>query len=237
MWFPYFHLSEEVDMIRYLKNKNMLSQEECDMLLGKSVCIVGCGGLGGYIIEMIGRIGVGKITAVDGDVFDLTNLNRQLLCTEQHIGLGKAETAKERRAKVNSEIEFTAISEYLTEENAESILCGHDIVIDALDSISARFILQETASRLGIPMIYGAIAGWYGQVSTIMPGSNFLSRIYRLHEGKGHEAELGNPSFSPALVASVEVSEAVKVMIGRGEVLDGKLLMIDLLNNDFEVIF
>jgi tRNA A37 threonylcarbamoyladenosine dehydratase len=62
-------------MIRYLKNKNMLSQEECDMLLGKSVCIVGCGGLGGYIIEMIGRIGVGKITAVDGDVFDLTNLN------------------------------------------------------------------------------------------------------------------------------------------------------------------
>jgi molybdopterin/thiamine biosynthesis adenylyltransferase len=224
-------------MIRYLKNKNMLSQEECDLLLGKSVCIVGCGGLGGYIIEMIGRIGVGKITAVDGDVFDLTNLNRQLLCTEEHIGKGKAKAAKERMSKVNSDVTFTAISEFLTEENAEDILRGHDLVIDALDSIAARFILQEHASKLGIPMIYGAIAGWYGQVSTIMPGSDFLSRIYRHHEGKGHETQLGNPSFSPALVASIEVSEAVKVLIGRGELLDGKLLMIDLLNNEFEVLF
>jgi molybdopterin/thiamine biosynthesis adenylyltransferase len=224
-------------MVRYLKNKNMLSQEECDLLMGKSVCIVGCGGLGGYIIEMIGRIGVGKITAVDGDVFDLTNLNRQLLCTEEHIGKGKAHAAKERMSKVNSDVAFTAISEFLTEENAEEILRGHDLVIDALDSIAARFILQEHASKLGIPMIYGAIAGWYGQVSTIMPGSDFLSRIYRHHEGKGHEAELGNPSFSPALVASIEVSEAVKVLIGRGETLEGKLLMIDLLSNEFEVLF
>ncbi len=215
----------------------MLSQEECDLLMTKSVCVVGCGGLGGYVIEMLGRIGIGKITAVDGDVFDLTNLNRQLLSTEAHIGLGKALTAKERMSKVNSGIKFTAISDYLTAENAEEILSGHDLVIDALDSIAARFILQETTSKLKIPMIYGAIAGWYGQVSTIMPGSDFLSRIYRNHEGKGHESELGNPSFSPALVASIEVSEAVKVLIGRGETLEGKLLLIDLLNNEFEVLF
>ncbi len=224
-------------MDRYLKNKNMLSQEECDLLMTKSVCVVGCGGLGGYVIEMLGRIGIGKITAVDGDVFDLTNLNRQLLSTEAHIGLGKALTAKERMSKVNSDITFTAISDYLTAENAEEILSGHDLVIDALDSIAARFILQETTSKLQIPMIYGAIAGWYGQVSTIMPGSDFLSRIYRNHDGKGHESELGNPSFSPALVASIEVSEAVKVLIGRGELLEGKLLLIDLFNNEFEVIF
>ncbi len=214
----------------------MLSQEECDLLNNKSVCIVGCGGLGGYIIEMIGRLGVGKITAVDGDVFDLSNLNRQLLCTEAHLGIGKAETAKERMSKVNSDISFTAINDYLTVENAEEILSGHDLVIDALDSIAARFILQETASKLGIPMIYGAIAGWYGQVSTIMPGNDFLSKVYRHHEGKGHEAELGNPSFTPALVASIEVSEALKVLIGRGELLVNKLLLIDLLNNDFEVV-
>jgi molybdopterin/thiamine biosynthesis adenylyltransferase len=223
-------------MDRYIKNRNMLSQDECDVLKNKSVCVVGCGGLGGYVIEMLGRIGVGKITAVDGDVFDVSNLNRQLLATEEHIGLGKAMTAKERMEKVNSEVELTPVSAYLTKENAIDILGGHDLVIDALDSIETRFMLQETASELGIPMIYGAIAGWYGQVSTIMPGDDFLSKIYRNHEGKGHEAELGNPSFSPALVAALEVSEAIKVLIGRGELLNGKLLLIDLFNNDFEVV-
>ncbi len=223
-------------MDRYTKNRNMLSQDECDVLKNKSVCVIGCGGLGGYVIEMLGRIGVGKITAVDGDVFDVSNLNRQLLSTEVHIGLGKAITAKERMEKVNSDVELTPVSVYLTRENALDIVRGHDLVIDALDSIETRFVLQKAASELGIPMIYGAIAGWYGQVSTIMPGDDFLNKIYRNHEGKGHEAELGNPSFSPALVASLEVSEAVKVLIGRGELLNGKLLLIDLFNNDFEVV-
>jgi len=223
-------------MDRYIKNRNMLSQAECDVLKNKSVCVIGCGGLGGYVIEMLGRIGVGKITAVDGDVFDVSNLNRQLLSTEVHIGLGKAITAKERMEKVNSDVELIPVSTYLTRENALDIVRGHDLVIDALDSIETRFILQKVASELGTPMIYGAIAGWYGQVSTIMPGDDFLSKIYRNHEGKGHEAELGNPSFSPALVASLQVSEAVKVLIGRGELLKGKLLLIDLFNNDFEVV-
>ncbi|MCF8018927.1 MAG: HesA/MoeB/ThiF family protein [Vallitaleaceae bacterium] len=223
-------------MDRYAKNRNMLSQDECDVLKNKSVCVIGCGGLGGYVIEMLGRIGVGKITAVDGDVFDVSNLNRQLLSTEVHIGLGKAVTAKERMEKVNSDVELTPVSAYLTQENALDIVRGHDLVIDALDSIETRFLLQKAASELGIPMIYGAIAGWYGQVSTIMPGDDFLSKIYRNHKGKGHEAELGNPSFSPALVASLQVSEAVKVLIGRGELLKGKLLLIDLFNNDFEVV-
>ncbi|VDN46616.1 Molybdopterin biosynthesis protein MoeB [Petrocella atlantisensis] len=223
-------------MDRYTKNRNMLSQDECDVLKNKSVCVIGCGGLGGYVIEMLGRIGVGKITAVDGDVFDVSNLNRQLLSTEVHIGLGKAVTAKERMEKVNSDVELTPVTAYLTQENALDIVRGHDLVIDALDSIETRFLLQKAASELGIPMIYGAIAGWYGQVSTIMPGDDFLSKIYRNHKGKGHEAELGNPSFSPALVASLQVSEAVKVLIGRGELLKGKLLLIDLFNNDFEVV-
>lgn len=213
----------------------MLSQEENKKLNNNKVCVIGCGGLGGYIIEMLGRLGVGTITAVDGDVFEETNLNRQLLSNEDTLGKGKAESAKERMALVNPLIQVKVISYRLTKENSEEILKGHDVIIDALDSIETRFILQETAEKLRIPLVHGAIAGWYGQVTTIFPGDNTLDKIYSKKDMKGAEQELGNPSFTPALVASIQVSEALKILIGRGELLRKKILFINTLEPDYYI--
>lgn len=221
-------------MDRYEKNQNMLTQAECDLIHQKRVCVIGCGGLGGYVIEMLARLGVGEITLVDGDVFDVTNLNRQLLATEMNLGTSKVAAALARVKQINSDVRINALATFLDAENAERILTSHHVVVDALDDIAARFILQEAASNLGIPMVYGAIAGWYGQVSTILPGKDFLSKVYRTHDGKGHEQNLGNPSFTPALVASVQVSEVLKLLIGRGDLLVGKLMLIDLLENEVE---
>jgi len=221
---------------RYSRNMKMLSEVEIDKVGKCKVCVVGCGGLGGYVIEMLGRLGVGSITAIDGDVFDETNLNRQLLSDTRVIGNGKAETAKSRMSIVNPLINVIPITKRLTLENGKDILTGHDVIIDAVDSIDTRLILQELASQVGIPLVCGAIAGWFGQVTTIFPGDRTLDRIYPNGVSKGVEKELGNPSFTPATIASIEVSETLKILIGRGELLRKKVLYIDLLNHDYMVV-
>lgn len=223
-------------MDRYQKNRDMLSQAECDLLKLKRVCVVGCGGLGGYVIEMLGRLGIGQLTVIDGDVFDETNLNRQLLSLEDNLDQSKAFEAKQRLAAVNSEVVVIPVEHYLTAENALALLKHHDVIVDATDGIEVRFILQKTAKALEIPLVYGAIAGWYAQVCTIMPGDDTLDRIYKLHAGKGHEKTLGNPSFTPALAASIQVSEVVKLLLNRGDLLQNKMLLMDLRLNDFELI-
>ncbi len=220
---------------RYNRNMNTFSQEENERLRSFKVCVVGCGGLGGYVIEMLGRLGIGFITAVDGDVFDATNLNRQLLSSEELLGSSKAFAALERMKKVNSDVTVHPILDFVTEENCGEIVGGHDIVIDALDNMTARRLLERHCEIQNIPLIHGAIAGWYGQVSAIMPGDRTLQKIYPPNENKGAETELGNPSFSPAMIASVEVAEAVKVLLGRGELLRNKLLTVDLLNQEYEI--
>lgn len=221
---------------RYQRNMNMLSEAEINMLHKSRVCVIGCGGLGGYVIEMLGRLGVGHITAIDGDVFDETNLNRQLLSSVDVIGMGKAETAKKRMQLVNPSIEVTPVSQRVTSENGMDILAGHDVIIDAVDSIDTRLLLQDLASRLETPLVHGAIGGWFGQVTTIFPEDRTLDKLYAKSPSRGIEKELGNPSFTPAIVASLEVSEVLKILIGRGELLRKKVLYIDTFEQDYMVV-
>ena len=222
----------------YLKNRydrnRIFSIDQQDELGEKKAAVIGCGGLGGYAIEMLARAGVGHLRVCDGDVFDETNLNRQLLCTEDVLGKSKAEAAAERIKAVNSETEAEAFCCNLTEENADEILAECDVVIDALDSVGAKLMLQRACRRQEIPMIHGAIGGWFGQVTTIFPGNDTLSLIYSYDTEVSQE--LGNPSFSPALVSAIQVSEAVKVMLGKDDILMRKLLFIDLMTNDFQIV-
>lgn len=224
---------------RYQRNLGPLTPEEQNRLRESRVCVIGCGGIGGYLIEHLGRIGVGHITAVDGDCFDVTNLNRQLLSTEANIGCAKALAARKRMEAVNPTVEVTAIEEFLTEENAVSILQGHDVVIDALDSISLRLLLQEVCAGLEIPLVHGAVDGWFAQVCTVLPGQDLLSRVYPSHTpGSRREASppVGTLPFVTGLVASVQVSEAIKLLLGKEPLLTGKILFADLLTNQFDIL-
>ena len=220
---------------RYIRNMNMISAREMERLSGCKVCIVGCGGLGGYVIEMLGRLGVGSLTVVDGDVFDESNLNRQLLSEEPLIGHPKAMAAVRRMAAVNSGIHVIPHQVFLTSENCDEIIKGHDAVIDALDRTEPRRLLESRCSAMDIPLVHGAIGGWYAQISTIMPGDDFFSKIYPKDAGSGIESDLGNPSFTPALAASIQVSEVIKILLGKGSLLRGKLLTIDLLENEYDL--
>mgnify|MGYP001067674407 CR=1 FL=1 len=221
---------------RYSRNMNMLTAEENELLKEACVAVVGCGGLGGGIIEMLGRLGVGRIIAVDGDVFEPSNLNRQLLSHTQNMGVSKAQAAVERMQLVNPEIQVVPVKKVLTAENGPALLQDAKIMVDAVDSIDTRLMLQKMAETMGIPLVHGAIGGWYGQVITVMPGDRTLDLIYgqRLHHGI--EKELGNPSFTPAAVGAIQVSEVLKLLIDRGPVLRHRMLYLDLYEQDYTVL-
>ena len=223
-------------MNRYIRNEQMLSREENLKLRNFRVAVAGCGGLGGYIIELLARLGIGHITAIDGDVFETSNLNRQLLSHPGNLGLSKAEQARERVAMINQDTILTPRHATSTANNAESLLQNHDIVADALDNISSRRMIGQAADKLKIPRVHGAIAGWHAQIATIYPGDNTLEIIYPEGVEIGAESELGNPSFTPALAASLQVAEILKVLLKKDGVLRNKLLVIDTLRHDYQII-
>lgn len=221
---------------RYERNLGALSEQEMNTLASSKICVIGCGGLGGYAIEYLGRIGVGSITAVDGDVFDETNLNRQLLSTEKLIGTPKAEAAKARMAQVNSNVSVEAVCEFFAKENAGRILTGCSVAVDALDNVEARKVLQDACEKARIPLVHGAIAGWTGQATVCMPGSRMIDELYGDSMEKGDETEIGNLPFTAATVAAVEAAEAVKLAVGKNSELAGKLLVMDLAEHEYEII-
>ncbi len=240
---------------RYTRNFNTLSRKEQSILLKAKVCIAGLGGLGGSVTEMLARIGVGHLTLVDGDRFDPSNLNRQLLSTEALIGKPKADAAFERVKQINSDIHVIIYREFMTSENCNEILADSDILVDCLDSIDDRFMIQDAARKASIPLVSGAIAGTSGQVTTIYPDDRGFELIYGKREKnrvnsisagknnagknsvrKGIESEVGNLSFCAMFVASVQASETLKVLLNRGDILRNRLFIADLMSNTFDII-
>lgn len=223
-------------MLRYSRNKNLMSDDEIILLSQKKVCVLGLGGLGGYIVEMLSRIGVGSLTLVDGDVFDETNLNRQLFSSMNNLGSSKALEAEKRVRGINPLTKVIPVYEFIDSSNAMKIIANHDVIVDALDSIDLRKSIAKVCTELNLPLVHGAIAGWYGQVATIYPNDTTLDILYPKDIKRGIEKELGNPSFTPALVASIQVSEVIKLLLNRGDLLRNSFMMIDLYTNDIEVI-
>lgn len=221
---------------RYLRNCSALSEEECAMLGDACVAVAGCGGLGGSVVEALARVGVGHLRVIDCDAFEPTNLNRQLLCTEATVGRRKVEVAAERIHAVNGGVVVEAIDAALTEGNAFDLLAGADCVVDCLDSLEARFWAGRACQELGIPIVYGAVAGWFGQACTVHPGDPSFSVVYgAIGRTSAHET-LGTLPFAAHAVAAVQAAEAVKVLLGREGQLRNRLLAIDLLDGSVDDI-
>ncbi len=222
---------------RYQRNRNMISVAEQLQLFRSSVAVIGCGGLGGYVIEELARLGVGRIVAVDPDIFEEHNLNRQLLSSPGNLGKPKVEAALTRVNEINPAVTVTPIRDAFCTANGPELLEGVTVAVDALDSIAYRLELAETCTELGIPMVHGAIGGWYGHVTTQLPGDSTVQSIYRNWvEGKGIEKHLGNPAFTPAVIASLEVAEVCKIVLGKGDLLRNRKLSIDLLDMEIHEI-
>lgn len=217
---------------RYERNIPALSEAECGILLEKRVLVVGCGGLGGHLIDMLARIGIGTLRVVDGDVFEPTNLNRQLLSEVPLLGVSKAKAAAAKISRVNPDVHVEAVDAFLTEANVRRLLLHCDAVLDGLDNIESRRLLAGECARAGIPYVYGAVNGWVAQAAISMPGDGLVDMLYPEGAALKNKSVL---SFTPALCASMQVSLCVKLLVGR-PVETGTLYYFDLLNQELETI-
>ena len=217
---------------RYLRNIPALSEEECLLLRNKRVLVVGCGGLGGNLISILLRIGVGNLRLVDGDVFEATNLNRQLFSSIPALGHNKARIAEQRASNINPDIHLDVVEEFLTEENADDLVRDCDIALDALDNVPGRRLLAAACERAGIPLVYGAISGWVAQEALSMPGDKLVETLYPEDVVIRDKSVL---SFTPAICASMQASLCIQYLTGR-PVTSGTIYYFDLLNMEYETI-
>lgn len=223
---------------RYISNTQTFSWRQLELVTQKRVGIVGLGGLGGYVCQSLARFGVGSLTIIDGDVFQERNLNRQVFATAKTLEQSKALVCQKALAEINPDVAVTAHAVMLDESNAATLLQNLDLVVDCLDNIKARFVLADCCTALNIPLVHGAIAGFYGHVANIFPGDGLLSLIYPQgpNTSNGLEATLGNPPFTPQLVAALQSCEALKILTNSPKILRNAMLHVDMLENSYEVI-
>ena len=219
---------------RYLRNLLSISKEEQARLAECRVLVVGCGGLGGFVLEYLGRLGVGFLRTVDPDTFNESNLNRQLLSSSLNLGKPKALAAQQRMQAVNPLARVEAFQTLLSAENAAELLSGCQVAVDCLDSIPTRKTLQKACAKEVVPLVHGAAGGWLGQVCVVRPGEQLLDVIYPdAAMEHGEEYEQGTLSFSAGMVAAVQAAETAKLLLGKPG-LKGELLVLDLLNASFQ---
>lgn len=195
--------------------------------------VVGCGGLGCYIVENLMRMGAEEITVCDGDIFSESNMNRQLYCTEASIGRPKVEVAAERARALSYSGCLISLCENLTRENAEDFLDGIDIAFDALDNTESRFILEDACEKLNIPLIHGAVGEYNYQVAVVMPESKLLHRLY---DGKAEKNSLPTYAFTVQSCAAAQTAEALKLEKGEDSELRRGLLIADLKTNSYDIV-
>ncbi|WP_428564008.1 MAG: HesA/MoeB/ThiF family protein [Solidesulfovibrio sp. DCME] len=222
--------------LRYARNLRAFSMAEQARLLASTAAMVGLGGLGGGLLECLARSGVGTIRAADGDVFEETNLNRQLLSDCASLGAPKAALAAARAAAVNPSVDFTAQARFLDAPGMAALLAGADVAVDALGGLTDRPALAAAARDRGIPLVTGAVAGYTVIVATVAPGA--ASPVELLAGGGGTAAEevLGCPAPAVVAAASLMAAEVVRLLAGRAPALAGKALVADLEAMRFDTV-
>ncbi|MCY6957528.1 HesA/MoeB/ThiF family protein [Clostridium brassicae] len=227
---------------KYIRNMNTLTRKELELLKNYKVCVIGCGRIGGYVIDMLGKIGLGYMKVVDYDIFTKDNCNRKILYDGNSIGKYKSVEAAKRMKKINESVKVNPVVDEFNKRNAEKIIGNCNVVIDALNNINSRLILQDTCEKLNIPLVHGGIGEWYGEICTILPGDRTFNFIYNNYDDKENNnidgVEKWKVSYSciPSLIASIQVSEVIKLCVGKGELLRKKVLFIDLLGNEYNII-
>jgi len=222
-------LRNQILPVRYQRSFGTVGWEGQIRLLESTVAIVGCGGLGGWIIEGLARMGVGHLILIDGDTFEENNLNRQALCWEANLGQAKVEAAEKRVQAINAATQVTVHHVWARAETLPELLASADVIVDALDNLPTRLVLQDVAAALGKPLVHGAIAGYVGQVLTVLPGDPGLRALYGsgLVPEKGVETVWGNPAATPMMTAAWQIQEVIKLLLGRGTLLRKRMLFMD----------
>jgi molybdopterin/thiamine biosynthesis adenylyltransferase len=208
-------------------------------LLDAKVLVIGAGGLGSPVALYLALAGVGTIGIVDFDTVDITNLQRQILHQNDDIGRRKVESAKETINAYNPDVEVNLHERLITSENAMGIISGYDVVVNGADNFPARYLINDASYLSNKPLVDGSILIFDGQASVYIPGNGCYRCLFPEPPPPGEVpscAEAGVLGMLPGLVGSIQATETVKLIMGIGESLSGRLLLIDGLDMDFRIV-
>ena len=227
-------LESDIIPLKYVGNVRTIGLPAMISLRRAKVAVIGCGGLGSMLVEILCRAGVGELILFDGDEFDESNLNRQINCTQETIGKNKAYCAKTRVLSIDPFTEVRAYPDFLRADNGKAALIGCACVCDALDNKKSRLLLEQVCGAIQVPIVHGAIGGSMLQAVVCPPGSGYFSALY----GSG-ASEVNIPVgnlITPFLCATIQAAECIKHIAGIGDGLNGKLLCFDWMRYDLSLI-
>src|SRR5512137_529542 len=217
---------------RYSRQIRLFGEDGQEKLKRTSVFIAGAGGLGSVVSIYMAAAGFGRIRIVDCDAVELSNLNRQILHSQADLGRAKALSAYDALTGINPEIEVEAVVERITQDNIKELLQGCDLIMDGMDNYPMRYLLNRAALKSGRPLFHGAISGYQGQATTIIPGRTAcLSCLFPRAPPPATFPALGSTC---GIIGSIEVTEAVKYVTGKGRLLENRLLLWDGLDSRLE---
>jgi molybdopterin/thiamine biosynthesis adenylyltransferase len=210
---------------RYKRQLMLFGDEGQERLKKAHIFIAGAGGLGSPVALYLAVAGIGTITIADMDTVDQTNLNRQILHTDRDIGRKKTLSAEEKLTAINPDITIHAIDTRIEEGNAARLISNADGIVDAMDNYPTRYLLNDIAIRNKIPLFHGAIRGFYGQATTIIPGKTpCLKCIFPKAPPKEVFPVVG---VTPGVIGTVQATEVIKYFLGSGDLLTNRLFIWD----------
>ncbi|MCL1633603.1 molybdopterin-synthase adenylyltransferase MoeB [Luteimonas sp. SX5] len=243
---PVAEPSQDIDMDFHDRYSRHLRLPEVGMegqkrLEAARVLLVGAGGLGSPAAFYLAAAGVGTIRLADDDVVDRSNLQRQILHTDERIGIAKVESAAAALTALNPRTTIEAVAERITSANVERLLHGVDVVVDGADNFPARYLLNDACVKLGKPLVYGAVHRFEGQAGVFDAGRHRgIAPCYRClfpepppPEAAPNCAEAGVLGVLPGVIGLLQATEAIKLILGIGEPLAGRLLHFDALSMRF----
>ena len=219
---------------RYQRQMLLFGEKGQQTLKDSSVLIVGAGGLGSPAAYYLAVAGVGHIRIVDHDRVERSNLNRQILHSEKDIGVLKAESAGEKLTQINPDIVIDARTTTMNEKTIGPLLSGVDVIVDAMDNYPARYLLNSAAIDYDVPLMHGAIHGFGGQATTIIPGKSACLRCLFPHPPPQERFPV--VGVAPGIIGLIQAHEVLKYLLGIGTLLENRLLLWDGLSCTIEEI-
>lgn len=224
----------ESETKRYARQTMIFGEDGQEKLKNAKVFIAGAGGLGSPVSIYLAVAGVGTINIVDHDVVELSNLNRQILHNDSDIGKKKTESAEETLKRLNSDIQVNIINETIDQDNVIELVGDSDLIVDAMDNFETRHTLNRASFKLNIPYFHGAVSGFDGQVTTIIPGKTAcLNCIFPKSPPKAVFPIIG---LTPGIIGVLQATEVVKYITGEGDLLENEIFLWDGLKSSVEKI-
>jgi molybdopterin/thiamine biosynthesis adenylyltransferase len=222
---------EELERYRRQIMINGFGEEGQAKLKKAKVLIAGVGGLGSAAATYLAVAGVGLIRLVDQDRVELSNLNRQILHRDEDIGKKKIDSAAKKLKSINPDVKIEAVAEKITEANISRLVAGLDLIVDAMDNLPTRYLLNRTAVEKRIPFFHGAVSGFEGRAMTVIPGRTACLRcVYRGAVVEGAPPVVG---VTPGVIGCIQATEVIKYIVGIGQLLENRLLVYDGLSLKF----